>query len=85
MLAESVVREIGLRRIAERRITDANGSTILRPVYVADLEFEGLVFRAVTVIGTPLPMRLALIGREVLNELFANFDGPSSLFSLRRP
>jgi hypothetical protein len=52
-------------------------------LYAADVEFEGLAFTTIEVLGSPLP--IALVGRDILNQLVARFDGPGLSFSLQRP
>jgi len=52
-------------------------------VFVADLEFEGLRFEAVSVVGDDYP--IALIGRDILNDLDSTFLGPTQQFSVIRP
>ena len=58
----------------------ATGVQEILPVFVADVEFEGFSFVAFPVAGSDLGT--PLIGRDVLNELIVEFDGPGLLFSL---
>lgn len=50
-------------------------------MYVADVEFDGRNFPTLEVTGSPL--HVALIGRDILNTLVSEFDGPSLSYSLR--
>ena len=50
-------------------------------MYVANVEFDGRSFPSLEVTGSPLP--IALIGRDMLNTLVSEFDGPSLIYSLR--
>jgi len=50
-------------------------------MYAVDVEFNGLTLSACEVIGSQLPV--ALIGRNVLNQFVAEFDGPALRYSLR--
>jgi len=81
-IPNTTVRTLRLRQISSVRIRNADGSERESPVYVADLEFERLSFPAVSVVGSELP--IALVGRDILNELVAGFDGPALTFSLAR-
>jgi len=63
--------------------TTSHNETAERPVYVANLRFEGFSFPATWVIGDEYP--IALIGRDVLNEIIARFDGPGRSLDLHRP
>jgi hypothetical protein len=48
--------------------------------YRVDVTFEGFDFPDLTVTSTPYPA--ILIGRDILNDLTATFDGPGGQFSL---
>jgi predicted aspartyl protease len=50
---------------------------------VADIEFEGIQFPAVSILADEYP--IALIGRDLLNELNTMLEGPAQRFSLTRP
>lgn len=83
IVPEPTAQALGLRQIDEVVVEDANGGSETRAVYVADLELEGFVFRALPMAATDYP--IVLIGRDVLNDLTATFDGPAQEFSLRHP
>lgn len=68
-----------LRKISDKAVNDANGQQQLQPIYAANLEFDSLRFDNIAVIGSPL--RIALIGRDILNRL-AVLDGPRLTYSL---
>lgn len=81
-LPESVVLAMRLPRISDRTIRTASGQTYNASVHVAHLEFEGLSFRNIAIVSSPLS--IALVGRDLLNGLFAEFDGPGTAFTLIR-
>jgi len=60
---------------------NADGSTTTSRLYVADVEFDGRTYPMLEVTGSQLP--IALIGRDILNGLISEFDGPALNFSLR--
>jgi predicted aspartyl protease len=62
---------------------DAHNRTRESPVYYAHLEFAGFEFPAVLVVGEDYP--IALIGRDVLNELITTLNGPARAFEFARP
>ncbi len=68
-----------LRKLRHKPITDANGQQRWQPVYAAKIEFDGVAFDNLPVIGSAFP--IALIGRDVLNQV-AVLDGPQLTFSL---
>ena len=78
---ESVAAALRLRPIGHRTFTNANGSSSTSRTYVADVEFDGRRYRMIEVAGSPL--RIALIGRDILNSLVAEFDGPANRYDLR--
>ncbi len=82
-IPETIARALRLRRISDVLLRSADGSVGTCPIYVADIEFEGMTFPTVSVVGSPLP--IALIGRDLLNELRAEFDGPGLTFAVARP
>ncbi len=75
----TIALALRLRKIRDKPITDSNGHQRLQPVYVAKIEFDGIVFGTLPVIATALP--IALIGRDLLNQV-AVLDGPRLTFSL---
>lgn len=82
-LPERMAQALRLRRIGEARTTDAHGRTEICPLYAANVSIEGFTFPSLPVVSSPLD--IALIGRDILNELVAEFDGPSLNVSLERP
>lgn len=82
-IPDVVARALRLRRIGDQTSRNADGRSRVLPLYAADLEFEGFRFPSVPVVGSPLP--IALVGRDLLNQLRAEFDGPGLAFSLSRP
>lgn len=72
-----------LEQVDVTGITSSHGETTDRPVYVANLDVEGLTFPATWVVGDDYP--IALIGRDVLNDLIAHFDSPARTFELQLP
>lgn len=78
---EAVARRLRLRPTGHRTFTNANNSQTTSRMYVANVEFDGRSFPSLEVTGSPLP--IALIGRDMLNTLVSEFDGPSLIYSLR--
>lgn len=76
-------RALGLDQIDVMDITGADGSTRPKPVYPVDLEFEGIRFLAASVVADEYP--LALVGRDLLNELNTSLQGPARIFTTARP
>lgn len=72
-----------LEQTDEVPVTSAHGDEKDKPLFVADLEFEGLSFPAVSIIGDDYP--IALVGRDLLNELNSAFEGPARQFAVTRP
>ena len=81
-LPEDIARQMRFRPVREQWVRGVNGRRTRRRVYVANLEIDGLRFDAIEITGSTLDF--ALIGRNPLNELIANFNGPSLMFSLLR-
>lgn len=80
-IPETIARDLRLRPTGDMTFINADNSRTSVLLYVADVEFDGLSFPAVEVAGSPLP--IALIGRDILNTLVAEFDGPARNYSLR--
>ena len=78
---ETVARKLHLRPTGHRTFTNADGTRATSRLYVANVEFDGRSFPGLEVTGSPL--RIALIGRDILNTLVSEFDGPSLSYSLR--
>jgi len=76
-----VAQSLRLRKLREKEITDANGRRALQSVYGAQLGFDGVTF-TLPILSTPLP--IALIGRDILNQV-AVLDGPGLTYSLQPP
>lgn len=68
-----------LRKLRDKKITDANGNQALQSIYAANISFDGIVFDNLPVIGSLFP--IALVGRDVLNQV-AVLDGPRLIFTL---
>lgn len=75
----NIALALRLRKLRDKPITDANGQRRWQPVYAAKIEFDGIAFDNLSVIGSPFPF--ALIGRDVLNQV-AVLDGPRLTVSL---
>lgn len=82
-IPQTVAKNLQLRPIGDITITNADGSRRTCLTYAADMEFEGFTFPYLEIVGSDLP--LTLIGRDILNQLIAEFNGPSSAFFLNRP
>jgi predicted aspartyl protease len=74
---------LALEQVDVMPTTSSHGDTDDKPVYVANIQLTGIAFPAMWVVGDNYPV--ALIGRDVLNDLFASFDGPGRSFELQRP
>lgn len=72
-----------LEQVSTTRRTTSGGETDERPVYAVDVTFEGFTFPDTWVLSDDYP--IALIGRDLLAEFIACFDGPAQSFDLRRP
>jgi predicted aspartyl protease len=80
-IPEAIAHALRLRPTGHRTFTSADNSTTTTRVYLSDVEIDGRNFPTLEVTGSPLP--IALIGRDILNTLVAEFDGPSLNYSLR--
>lgn len=78
---EAVAQRLRLRPTGYQTLTNANGSQSVSRMYAANVEFDGRHFPNLEVMGSPL--LIALIGRDILNTLVSEFDGPSLSYSLR--
>lgn len=78
---EAIASALSLRPTGHRMFRNADGSTTTSRLYVADVEFDGRTYPMLEVTGSQLP--IALIGRDILNGLISEFDGPALNFSLR--
>jgi len=78
---EAVAQRLHLRPTGHQTFMSANGSQTTTRVYVANVEFDGRNFTSIEVLGGPI--NIALIGRDILNTLVSEFDGPSLSYSLR--
>lgn len=78
---EAVAQRLRLRPTGYRTFVNADGSQARSRLYVADVEVDGRNFPSLEVTGSQL--RIALIGRDILNTLVSEFDGPSLDYSLR--
>lgn len=82
LIPEVTAQALGLQKIAEVIVEDANGGSQERDVFVADLDFHGFSVTALPVAATDFPV--ILIGRDVLNDLVAELNGPPLTFTLSR-
>jgi predicted aspartyl protease len=62
---------------------DAHDRREESPLFYADLEFAGFEFPGILITGGEYPV--ALIGRDVLNELITTLNGPARVFEFVRP
>lgn len=79
----AIARALNLEHVDDVPVSSAHGDEKEKPMFVADLEFEGLRFAAASVVGDDYP--IALIGRDILNDLDSTFLGPARRFSVVRP
>ncbi|MGH9891820.1 MAG: retropepsin-like aspartic protease [bacterium] len=77
---ESIAQALRLRPTGHQTFLSANNARTTSRLYLVDVEFDGLSFPQIEVVGSPLPV--ALIGRDILNTLVAKFDGPAQDYSL---
>lgn len=82
-IPDVTAQALGLQQIDTQTVIDANGNSQDRPVYVVNAEFEGFTFDFVEVVGSDYP--IALVGRDVLNELITTLNGPASVVDFVRP
>jgi len=82
-IPEFTAQALELEQVDVMPTVGAHNDRVERPVYVANLTFEGLTFPATWVVGDNCP--IARLGLDVLNELVARFDGPARVFELQRP
>lgn len=80
---ETIARTLRLRPTGFRTFRNADGSLVTHRQYVADVELDGLSFQTLEVVGSQLS--IALIGRDILNTLLAEFNGPTLSYSLSSP
>jgi predicted aspartyl protease len=78
-----VANALQLQQVDEIPVTSGHNDTTDQPIFVADIEFEGIQFPAVSILADEYP--IALIGRDLLNELNTMLEGPAQRFSLTRP
>lgn len=78
-----LVELLGLEQIGEMTITSAHDEDEDKPVFAVNLAFEGIDFPASSVVVDEFP--IALIGRDLLNDLNSNFEGPARRFAVVRP
>jgi predicted aspartyl protease len=82
-IPEAAALALQLEQVDTIATMTARGDTAERPVYIANLRFEGIAFPATWVVSDDYA--IALIGRDVMNELIARFDGPGRIYELQRP
>jgi len=78
-----IAQSLSLEHVDDVRVSSAHGDEKEKPLFVADLEFEGLRFETASMVGDDYP--IALIGRDILNDLDSAFQGPARRFSVTRP
>ncbi len=78
-IPHDVVEFLSLRKYSERRISHAGGPGGFRPIFKANISFLDFSFADLLMIS--LEDRIhALIGRDILNNYKAVFDGPNLQF-----
>ena len=82
-IPETAAQGLQLEQVESMPTVGSHGDTKERPVYVANLTLGGFAFPVTWVVGDDYPV--ALIGRDVLNDLVARFDGPAQTFELHQP
>lgn len=82
-IPEITASALGLVQTDVMRITSAHGVTKEKPVYLVDLEFQGLQFPQIEVVGDDFAV--ALIGRDLMNQLNTELLGPNGQFTVVRP
>jgi predicted aspartyl protease len=80
-IPEALAQDLRLRPTGDLPVTSANNTKSISRLYVVDVEFDGRSFPTIEVIASQLP--IALVGRDILNTLVAEFDGPAREYSLR--
>lgn len=80
-IPETIANALSLRPTGHRTFTNADNRKTTSRLYLADVEFDGRTYPMLEVTGSALPF--ALIGRDILNDLVAEFDGPALSYSLR--
>lgn len=79
-----LARALNLQQISEQLTEGVHqGQVEALPVYRANLAFEGLDFQDLPVVG--YRHNFGLIGRDVLNQLLTNLNGPAQEFAIQRP
>ena len=78
-----IAQALNLEHVDDVPVVSAHGDEREKPVFVADLEFEGLRFELTSIVGDDYP--IALIGRDILNDLDSTFQGPARRFFVTRP
>ena len=71
---------LGLQKISEVYIEDANGGLQEQDVFAVDLDFHGFTIQALPVAATDFPV--ILIGRDILNGQVTELNGPAQTFTL---
>lgn len=78
------VEALNLQLISDDlEIHDASGGKRAGSLYLAHVELEGFTFPDLPVAGSDLDV--VIIGRDILNDFVATFDGPSLRFGLEKP
>lgn len=80
LIPNVTAQALGLQKISEVYVEDANGGSQERDVFVVDLNFNGLAIASLPVAATDFPV--ILIGRDVLNDVVTELNGPGQTFSI---
>ncbi len=82
LIPPSVIANLSLKKIGERKMSGVFGGPLLGPIYRVNLDFLGFIFRAYPVAVPTRDRDYALIGRDVLNLYVTTFNGPRTEFSI---
>ena len=83
VIPKVTAQALALQKISEVIVEDANGGARAQDVFVTDMEFHGFAVRALPVAATDYPV--ILIGRDVLNDLVTELNGPGQTLTLTGP
>ncbi len=83
-IPDRAARALNLQPISEQKTLGVHaGQVKIYPVYRANLSFEGMDFTNIPVVGFEL--EFGIIGRDLLNRLITELDGPARQFTLQHP
>lgn len=80
---EYLVGTLGMQKVSELPIRGIDGPERDRDTYIVRMEFHGFSYASVEVATTDFAF--CLIGRDVLNDLVTELDGPGLQFRLTGP